>query len=497
MSESQVEKKGSTIDSKTKKFNTDVKGIQLVKIAAFCFAIISWIATSEGLKNYVFSGNAWQSYLISFGIQAILFVLNLKLPTFFNRIGKNFKGKWSKRLSKPLVIAFYVLFIFASSWFSYVYIANYVYESTQYVDSNVILDSTYVEIINETEKYINEDIKAMQLIVNEKVSELKITIQSNDFSEETDVMSNLELAQNRFEDAQLNYEGRKDAADLAKAAYELVKEDPNITTTTKRLRYEAYIAALDALEVAREELTAARDALANAQLEEIDNSLNGIVENILSEILKDEPDVEVLQSSIDKINDLIVTTDMNEKVTDFSEVALQTQELNLAIEKYITLRTLYENSNDESAITITTLKKNMLTDEVVIPEYGTSSFNEDVVAWKEYWKQHFQYLGTIVNSTPDFSENEAEVFSDNNVVNVKLLEEYNAQKIADEINDVVRENCLDINEMERAKNLLTSEYPFLAWFSLGLAIFFDVASLLAGLFIYFTNNKKNKHEEKS
>ena len=65
------------------------KGISIVKVAAFCFAIISWIATAQGLQEYVFNGKAWQSMLISFGIQSILFVFNLKLPEYFRQIGES------------------------------------------------------------------------------------------------------------------------------------------------------------------------------------------------------------------------------------------------------------------------------------------------------------------------------------------------------------------------------------------------------------------------
>ena len=54
--------------------------VQILSVSAFCFAIMSWYATANGLRNYVFNGDAWQAYLISFAIQAILFVLNLKLP---------------------------------------------------------------------------------------------------------------------------------------------------------------------------------------------------------------------------------------------------------------------------------------------------------------------------------------------------------------------------------------------------------------------------------
>ena len=52
---------------------------QVLTVAAFCFAIVSWMATARGLQAYVFSGGA-EATLISFGVQSILFVFNLRLP---------------------------------------------------------------------------------------------------------------------------------------------------------------------------------------------------------------------------------------------------------------------------------------------------------------------------------------------------------------------------------------------------------------------------------
>lgn len=62
----------------------DTVEIRIVKIASFAVAMISWYATAEGLNLYVFS-RAWQAALVSFGIQATLFVLNLRLPYYFRK----------------------------------------------------------------------------------------------------------------------------------------------------------------------------------------------------------------------------------------------------------------------------------------------------------------------------------------------------------------------------------------------------------------------------
>ena len=73
-----------------------VTGITIIRVAAFAFAIVSWKATASGLSEYVF-GQGWQAALVSFAIQAILFVFNLKLPFYFNRIGENTPNREKKK----------------------------------------------------------------------------------------------------------------------------------------------------------------------------------------------------------------------------------------------------------------------------------------------------------------------------------------------------------------------------------------------------------------
>ena len=72
---------------KEKRKGSNITGIVLIRIAAFAFAIVSWKATADGLSKYVFESD-WQSGLVSFAIQTILFVFNLKLPFYFAKIGE-------------------------------------------------------------------------------------------------------------------------------------------------------------------------------------------------------------------------------------------------------------------------------------------------------------------------------------------------------------------------------------------------------------------------
>ena len=54
----------------------------------------------------------------------------------------------------------------------------------------------------------------------------------------------------------------------------------------------------------------------------------------------------------------------------------------------------------------------------------------------------------------------------------------------DILDELQRNKVSDINIIEKVCSLLFGKYRFIAWFSLALAVFFDLSSLLAGLFIY-------------
>lgn len=179
-----------------KEIDNNAKGIRIVKCAAFCFAIVSFVATANGLINYVFTepNQKYQAYLISFGIQAILFVFNLKLPNYLAYIGslipsqekkKNKRGKNKLTKMQKVIVIFYAIVICASSIFSYVYIVNAVYAKTRYDDANIVLDSKYRNIVDDTEKFIHEEINFNRLLISEQLAELQNIIPKEETSSKT------------------------------------------------------------------------------------------------------------------------------------------------------------------------------------------------------------------------------------------------------------------------------------------------------------------------
>ena len=97
--------------------NKSMSDITIVTTAAFAFSIVSWKATAEGLQSYVFT-NSWEAALISFAIQSILFVLNIKLPFYFHKIGQNTRTNHTKKIThfQTLLLVFYFMILKFSSY---------------------------------------------------------------------------------------------------------------------------------------------------------------------------------------------------------------------------------------------------------------------------------------------------------------------------------------------------------------------------------------------
>ncbi|GHV05296.1 hypothetical protein FACS1894217_01930 [Clostridia bacterium] len=482
-----------------RKFSTNKEGIRIVKVAAFCFAIISFIATAEGLFEYVFAYR-FQAYLISFGIQSMLFVFNLQLPTYFARIGSHIPDAQKKKRKngitfkwtsmQKLIAVFYAVVLFSSSWFSYVFIVNVAYTDTQYIDANIILDSKYRRYLDETDRFVEEDIKLMQLTISYQLSVVQGLIPSAAGATKTKSDVDAEV-------------GRATAArDAATRTRETAKTDYDACVATESGAFETrywrpneYATAQANTKSAKSKLDqavvdelATETALTNALKEQTDwkPSVGSTVHGFLVEILKIDPNPAELNTHMANLNNMVIKMDETAVDPDrFVNIVTSTQELSIAINKYTALREAQKNSSGES---IEGLKKALLTDKVTVPVPNSKTFDADKLAWESYWKLKFGTLEQIIKSIPSYSDTNVDI----EVVDKKVLEGFNGQKIADDISDLTRSNLANVNKLERAFNLLGSKYPFLAWFSLLLAVYFDLASLLAGLFIYFTTKKANK-----
>lgn len=205
---------------------------QVLTVAAFCFAIVSWMATARGLQAYVFSGGA-EATLISFGVQSILFVFNLRLPFLIEKIGEstpkeerkvNRKGKYKYTFAQIIAIVFYALVLITSSFFSFVYIGNeLVYKhDTGYADDNTVLMSFYRNQLNEAEKAIDENLRVLPLRASNKLSNLQVKMSEAGLIEnsqsvnlealnakKSDIIKVVKEKQTAFENAEREYNQAK------------------------------------------------------------------------------------------------------------------------------------------------------------------------------------------------------------------------------------------------------------------------------------------------
>ncbi len=518
----------STVNNKIKKIKnkpktSSVTGITIIRVAAFAFAIVSWKATASGLSEYVF-GQGWQSALVSFAIQAILFVFNLKLPFYFDRIGENTPDREKKKYRfgkkkgnekktykttafQRVIIGFYIVVLGSSSFFSFVYICNYVVYEHQsgYVDDNTILASSYREILNDTDDYITEDTKAMQILASKLLGELQDEYPvdpSKDSKDNSVLKQDLEEAvndaRNAYDDAKEEYDTAKDDVDSYKDDKDSYANSRNGTTWHDRQdewekKYEAAKAdwenAVTDRETKKDIYEAAKTALTEAQnaLKNYKDSQETVIAEFLLEMLKANPDTDVLEECISELNSAIVDLGTNVDIVDnYSKLVEITQTLTVVVKDYTSLVQLISNDDDTG---IKYLMEHVM-DDIVIPDPASESFEIDYSSWRTTWYSKLNNLENLIQQLPKLSENEKKELDDA-VINAELLKKYDINDKMNTIAELRRSKVSDINVIEKACFLLVGKYWFTAWFSLGLALFFDISSLLAGLFIYGIRKKKS------
>ena len=203
-----------------KQFDGNKESIKIISVAAFCFSIVSCITTATGLGEFVFTDKqAWQAILISFSVQSILFVFNLRLPGYFAKINKNIRTKF--KVFRPIKIlildfifvALYLAVLVASSLFSFVYIfdAAYLSRDISYIDADIILTNEYSKALEEYNNYVDEEMKAIQINLLLKITELKDTLPPTDTdkSDFDKLEQNVQETQAAYDLAQTNREGKE------------------------------------------------------------------------------------------------------------------------------------------------------------------------------------------------------------------------------------------------------------------------------------------------
>ena len=403
--------------------------------------------------------------------------------------------KWSPL--QKLIAVFYAVMLFSSSFFSFVYITNLVYKDTQYIDAHTVLRRSYRIYLNEIDEYSTELTKVIQLTISNKLSELQELMPDSNNTQRTQ-----EELENERINAENTYLSRLAEEETAQAEFETARET-YITPMSERWRSSStYAKEKDTYDNARKKLEAAKktSASAKAVLDQIEQDLENykpsegtIVHELLLESLKTEPDQEILNSRMTDLNDLVLQSDEEDiNSSRFVNIVSKTQELTIAVENYQTLKQI--QSQPESNKDITDLKNDLSDTDITIPVPSSEEFENDKAAWEAYWKERFTVLEELISSVPTVSNSTfLNLEGADQIINVQLLLQFDAQKIATEISKISRSNLENINAIERAIHLLfQNDFPALAIFSAIFALFLDLSSLLAGLFVYLISESKKE-----
>lgn len=144
--EKQDNNKNSDKNKQNKKRNTN-KFIGTLKYGVAALSLVSFITTSEGLKEIV-KGNRFVPFLISFGIQMIVLIVGTQLVNIFKSIKKVKVSKefWRGVIAVSVIVP-YLSAVCFSSFFSYVSLANDAYENVKESDYNIEIENFFNEEI--------------------------------------------------------------------------------------------------------------------------------------------------------------------------------------------------------------------------------------------------------------------------------------------------------------------------------------------------------------
>ncbi len=468
-----LKKKKENYEDEEKNIRTN----NVIKVAAFCFSIISWYATSNGLKKYIFndanSDGGIQAYLLSFAIQSILFALSINFVNFID-----FK---KKKIQSLLPILLYIALLTTSSTFSYVYISNKIYSETKYVDANMYLDSCFRNIVYNTDLYIDEYKKYLLYSIGEDTKELAQILNDEglgDVSQEEidDIENELFTLKTDYEIKEIDMNSKKQVMD---DWGESLRDNSWKSEERKQEIKDMYDAAVKNYEMAVSEYSNAKSLYEekNSILEEkkleFEKSFTGIVNALFSEALSTNVSVD----DLDKY-----ATQISFKLNELEKNINNSENFNSIIEYIRNITQNISYYKDLVCIESEYIDKIIDDSESVIVPKNQKGDNYDtyVVEWGKYWNQKYSDLEDNIKNLPVFYSENGKRYSE---VNNEILENYNINDIINNMDEYERKYIEDINEIEQAFNYLTNKYRIMAWFSLIFSVFMDMSALLAGFAI--------------
>lgn len=500
------------IPTKNNRTNSAVR--KLLASSALSSAIISWIATAQGLHIYVFS-YYWQAAIISAAIQGTLFAFSIKAIPLIKKL--RIMGKFS-------MVILWICILLSSSIFSYVYISKNVYsDKLLQNDSNRIMLTQYLEIYSLLDDIIEENKKELESEMAEYIAlladddgmievskedkdDLKRikdsiegyvqsnvivfldNIQSGIYSE-NDIQTLNDMLDNEQQNNNTQIENIQQQTDRKKEQVLAINERLRTFRSTDSEEYKNLTDELSGLNVQIEKLQQNLDDLYNRtrNLNECKDKIKyiegGLERKLYNETLElrrylnqDKLNTNGLIEVVEKIyNDLFAYN-----ISSNDPRLLEYKSFKNNVTQYALLVEKKEIINNDREKMYAIISENGSIDEKDDNEKENAGIDSN-------WEKISSNLQNVLKDIPQtyFDSFISKSTSENQ-------KNYSKNEIIELIMNMDRLYLSDLNDFERAWTLLWSDihiYKTLLWFSVIFAFGIDLFSFGTGVLLYFMDNE--------
>lgn len=486
---------------------------RLLASSALSTAIISWIATAQGLRIYVFS-YYWQAAIISAAIQGTLFAFSIKAIPLMKKL--KIKGRFA-------MVILWICILLSSSIFSYVYISKSVYSNELLEDdSNRIMVTQYLKIYSLIDEFLDAEKKTFENKMSEYITLLttddgKIEISQEDKEDlsrikediqkyvpesVTVLLDKIQTGSYSENDLQtlndlLNNEGKNNDIQIEDVQQEIATINEQILEKEGRLKsfrntnsdeYRNVTEEKEKLESQLEGLKKDLEVLRDytktldecqSKIKYIEGGLGRKLYNETLELRKYLNQDEIDTNSLMEVVEKIYVDLYNYNISSSDPRLVGYKDFKNYVSQYASLvKNEVIINDDREKVYIIISDKEKISEEGDVKESGEIEYS---------WKEISGDLQNILKDIPQTSFDEYVLKTENG--NQEYLS-YN--KIIELIMNMDRLYLSDLNDFERAWILLRSEihsYKTLLWFSVIFAFGLDLFSFGTGLLLYFMDNE--------
>lgn len=487
---------------------------EVLNVAVLCMMVVSFLATSGGLSEFVFVGHPFRAMLVSFALQSVIMILSLRLPLYLRmcaeakrlRLLRNGTAEgrvWLSWRSAALVLVFGAS-LTGSVLFDFVFLSNAAYswnnEGARY--AQIYVEDEYDDILREAEIVVDASADATKQDLIERLDAVQKEFVADDsvYADLSQLTSYDENGNEDFklladrasalidsfsqsdadallDDLQSYIDGemasaatqRENAESHRNEADRLTASSQSWTNTSDQRQYYADSAASETRAASKSSALADKaeqhvsdaeavknlvDTLVSDGSNRVDALLSRVVSGLVSSGQSDSDEAD-LQEDLESISELLV--DSASSANESGEVMLDKLELvedfKSTVEDYIVITTARSSLED--------LRK----EPSEIPEdYSSDDF---ATRWSEAWNVRFDSLSSSLRALPAQYQNED-----------------GAMDLLWRINDISHDYLGELNALEKSVQYLFSRYNTLAILTLALALYLDLAAAGIGLFLY-------------